>query len=426
MLAILATGCYLSLVLLAYVILRIPPPAPGTSSRAATIEPSTNIARTDLAAEMTATNTPAATLTQSITSSTKKRAVSVPPRLDLALTSLMDLPGIASETANLNSPGNLACVARVSGGLVTEMRTIFDSLPGPGSNAMKAPSETQMLAWESLVRALAEGDIDSTCQLIKVNNFPYHVLDFTDLPNDNEPYWVLIENQPLTVGWGSYVFRRQGPYSEMVIEIPHIQADSYTEMQGVDIFRQGRARALLIAGTHRCANTSYSTCMGMTMACGQLEPYRTSDVGHETQSIFQVTHRVLVPCGGSRVALQLHGNSLAGCPDAFISNGSLYPHQISTRLSERTLQRCSLYTVDLADGGQPSGGEQPECAFTSGSSVQAVYSNGCSRNPPIDACKTYVEQVPEPETFLSIEQSLNLRQDSECLVKAIKDTFPAR
>ena len=65
----------------------------------------------------------------------------------------------------------------------------------------------------------------------------------------------------------------------LIIEVPHPVADWFTDPQAVTIFRQSRARALLVAGTHRCANSDFSTCTGQTWACGPLEAYRVSDVG---------------------------------------------------------------------------------------------------------------------------------------------------
>ncbi|MGE5223313.1 MAG: hypothetical protein ACM3PY_12815 [Omnitrophica WOR_2 bacterium] len=423
--AILAAGCCLSLGFLGYLVFYLPPAALSAASYPAPAGNPANIARMDFTDEAVITNTPESSRIQAGANPTGKPEALPDSRLDHNPLNLADLLDITPQSTVSYLSGPSTCITRVSGGLVTELRNIFAGLPGPGSNAMQAPAEAQMAAWENLVRLMAAGDIGSACKLIRESHFPYQVWDFTDIPNASEPYWMLVEKQPLTVGWGTYVFRRQGPYSELVVEIPHIEADSYTEMQGIDIFRQGRARALLVAGTHRCANSSYSACTGLTMACGKLEPYRTSDVGHATQTMFQAAHRALVPCGGSRVALQLHGNSLAGCPDAFISNGTLYPHRLSTKLTGSIARRCSSFSVDLADN-QPSSGGKPECAFTSGTSVQAVYSNGCSPNSQVDACNAYINQVPEPETFLSVEQSLNLRQDGECLVKAIKDTFPIK
>jgi hypothetical protein len=200
--------------------------------------------------------------------------------------------------------------------------------------------------------------------------------------------------------------------------VPHPIADDRTELEGVDIFRQLHARAFLMAGTNRCADQSYSACSGTTIACGQVEPYRSSDVSHATRTMFQAAHLALVACGGPRVALQLHGNDLSTCPDLFISNGTLNPHQLSNLIFQRAAESCSPFTAGLAQG------EGNECAFNSGSSVQAVYSNGCARFPEIDACQDFVGQPSNPEQFISVEQSMGLRKNYACFLDALKEIWP--
>jgi hypothetical protein len=305
-----------------------------------------------------------------------------------------------------------------TGGLVTEMQAVIQAMPGAGSNGMRVPDVSQMAAWKRILQSTLQGDTRTACALIRENDFPYHILDFTDVPYNRERYWILEEDRPIHVGWGTYVIRAKGFSSEVVVEAPHPIADDRTELEGVVIFRQINARALLVAGTNRCANQDYSPCSGKTMSCGQLEPYRTSDVAHAAQSMFQAAHEALVSCGGGRVALQLHGNDLGNCPDVFVSNGTLIPHRLSAQIFERAVESCSPFTVDLAEG------KQAECAFYNGSSVQAVYSNGCATNPDIDACTAYVGQPSNPEQFISIEQSSRLRLNYACFTDALKLVWP--
>ena len=235
-----------------------------------------------------------------------------------------------------------------------------------------------------------QGEIPAACQIIHSQGFPYHLVHFTDVRNDRERYWMLREDVPVSTGWGTYVFRTaeaariRAEQLPLIIEVPHPVADWFTDPQAVTIFRQSRARALLVAGTHRCANSDYSTCTGQTWACGPLEAYRVSDAAHTAQSMFQATHRALLPCDGTTIALQLHANSLANCPDLFISNGTLFPGVRSHALYQAASSACRDFTVDLADGVGLNG--MDECAFTSGAAAQAVYSNTCPADPEVDAC----------------------------------------
>jgi hypothetical protein len=312
------------------------------------------------------------------------------------------------------------CPVPLTGGLITEIKAILEAMPGPDSEGMLIPSDTQMVAWEYLVRSISEGNLEAACQILEAFEFPYSLVDFTDLPADQARYLLLKEDLPITLGWGTYVIRSATAQADVVIQVPHPLADDRTALQGADLFRQLEARALMLAGTHRCANANYSPCSGMTVACGPLEPYRTSDVAHGVQTAFQAAHQALLPCGGGTVAIQLHGNGLADCPDLFISNGSLHPRSTTLELYDSAARHCGSYSVDLADGADG------ECAFNGGAAVQAVYSNGCGLNPPVDACIGYAQWASNPEGFIFLEQSIGMREEYGCLVEALEEVVGER
>ena len=309
------------------------------------------------------------------------------------------------------------CPISVSGGLVTEIKEIIANMPQPGSNGFVQPTDEQITNWESLIDAVINDDIPAACSIIRTNGFPYEVVNFIDTFNENQQYIILRENTPVQAGWGTFVFRTGKNISPLVVEVPHPVADWNTEIEGVEIFRKTGAQALLIAGTHRCANDAYSACSGETIACGQVEPYRISDVGHGVQNMFHVTHGLLVGCRSKTVAIQLHGNSLSNCPDVFVSNGTVKPGAIAENLSEAVTSSCRDYTVDLADG------EAGECSFTGGGSPQAVLTNSCRWANPPDACTGYTLRPSGPDQFLSIEQSIDVRKDFGCVIDALEEVF---
>jgi len=322
---------------------------------------------------------------------------------------------------------DLTCVKPKVGGLGSEIYAIVLAMPGANSEGMRIPTAAQMAAWEALVHAVLQGEIPAACQIIHRQEFPYHLVYFTDIRNNRERYWMLREDTPVTMGWGTYVFRMAEGSPDaaeqlpLIIEVPHPVADWFTDPQGVTIFRQSRARALLVGGTHRCANSDYSTCTGQTWACGPLEPYRVSDAAHTTQSMFQATHRALSTCDGSTITLQLHANSLESCPDLFISNGTLFPGPRSQALYQAAYSACEDFTVDIADGMGLDG--MDECVFTSGAAAQAVYTNTCPPDPAVDACAEPPQYAASPEQFISLEQSPKLTDDYQCLVEAIQEVW---
>jgi hypothetical protein len=138
-------------------------------------------------------------------------ALAVPPPTSipaLPTPAPADLP-IAASPLPPPAPTSPArpCPVPLSGGLISELRPVLAAIPGPGTQAMLVPSDSQMVAWEFLVRSLAEGDVDTACQVLLAFDFPYTLLDFTDLPEANARYLALVEDTPVAYGWGTYVVR---------------------------------------------------------------------------------------------------------------------------------------------------------------------------------------------------------------------------
>jgi hypothetical protein len=129
----------------------------------------------------------------------------------------------------------LPCPVAVSGGLVTEMRSIVDAMPGAGSNDFILPSNEQIAAWEVIVRAAALGDAPTACAIIQAYGFPYQVVQFTDTPFEDQEYILLREVEPVNAGWGTYVFHADAKTSPIVIEVPHPAVDWNTEIEGVEM-----------------------------------------------------------------------------------------------------------------------------------------------------------------------------------------------
>ena len=304
------------------------------------------------------------------------------------------------------------CPVQETGGLISELQRIAAQMPGPDSEGMRVPDVEQMLAWGAVVEAASRNDLDTACRLIAREGFPYQVVEFTDLPNQSQRVLLLRESPPVTTGWGTYVLRPDAA-RDLLIEVPHPLADSRTRTEGVVLFRSLSARALLVAGAHRCANADPANCGGTTIACGEVGPYRESDVAHATRTMFQAGHQALAPCDGESLTIQLHGNSLATCPDLFISNGSTRPGEVSRALYREARRACPDRTVDLADG------EQGECGFY-GNGAQASYHALCAEGWDMTVCPDTLRRPAGPERYLSLEQSWGLRQDYACLVDALE------
>jgi hypothetical protein len=323
-------------------------------------------------------------------------------------------PPLPSPTAALRAD---PCPLVEQGGLISELDRIAELLPGAGSQGMVLPDDGELAAWEQVLTAVADGSLQEACDLIRVHGLPYQLVQFTDLPFHDDKVLLLREREPLAAGWGTYVFRPNAR-RDLVIEVPHPLEDSYTRGEGITFFRELGAKALLVAGAHRCADDAYSTCGGTTITCGQVEPYRVSDVAHSVRTPFHAAHRVWADCRGATIVLQLHGNDLGACPDLFVSNGTRRPGDLARAVTRNAARRCAPLTVDLADGSPAN-----ECGFV-GNGAQAAYTLACSGDAEGDACPDAPTRTDGPDRYLSLEQSPALRLDFSCLVPALDDTLP--
>src|SRR5262249_29308363 len=81
--------------------------------------------------------------------------------------------------------------------------------------------------------------------------------------------------------------------------------------EGSDVFQGLGARALFIAGTHRCANPNTpSGCSGTTNSCGGGSiAVRISDAPHFTGNFMYAGHGAALQMAPQPISLNLHGNS---------------------------------------------------------------------------------------------------------------------
>ena len=128
--------------------------------------------------------------------------------------------------------------------------------------------------------------------------------------------------RPKGTGAGrSLVAWRPGYARPLLVEAPHPQYDRGTLEQALAIFERTRARALIVAGVHRCAGDVLSACDGMTGVCGGVEPYRESDMAHNTETTFHAAHEALAELHPGAWVASLHGMNERGVS---LSDGTIF------------------------------------------------------------------------------------------------------
>ena len=172
----------------------------------------------------------------------------------------------------------------------------------------------------------------------------YQVTEFTDTSiSPNQTFYVLEEKSSQTNYWGTYVFSKTPTRNNLVIQAPHSKYDTNTGKEAVYCFKNLVAKALFINGTHRCNNSEASSCSGTTSVCGTSEPFRVSDLAHNTLSVFQKTTENLATNISNSVFIQLHGfGKKSTDPYVILSNGT----RETPSVDYASLLKDALYAED--------------------------------------------------------------------------------
>lgn len=324
---------------------------------------------------------------------------------------LLLLPALA---ALLSGPAAAdGAVVSETGDLAARVREIAARMPGSGSEGFVRPSAADVSSFRQLVGKAASGDAAGAAALAEAAGLPYRVVRYTDTGAGSREVLLLEERTPLAKGWGTLVFD-PAPLRDLVVEAPHARYDLDTENQAFALFRRLRARAYVLAGTHRCANAERTPCDGATDVCGT-SYYRVSDPAHFTDGPFQAAHEALAALWPASLSFSVHGHSDSSCEDVFLSSGvgaDLGP--LVPALRERLLAEGGI-TVGAAGIGGSS------CTLTGGTNVQGRFSNGSAA--PCTKAATAASG-----RFLHAEQSRAVRTEAaltEKLARALETVLPA-
>jgi hypothetical protein len=291
----------------------------------------------------------------------------------------------------------------LGGGLLALVKPILASMEstgGKGSQAFVIPSDAERDAFATTVLAALDGDGTAACALPASYRW-IHLVD----PVAGGLYViaeVTATGAPAPeLYWGVYASLSDpssAPSRPLVVEAPHPIYDYNTDLESTDLFAHARARYLLLAGAHRCADVEESGCTGTTPACGVEAPYRVSDVAHSVASPFYGVHVAVSKGKPTLPFLQLHGNSEPGCPGALVSDASGDWPGAGLNAALATSLEAEGVVVGRCGAGYPTA----TCDLCGGGNVEARATAGSS-----SACtkggSTYGR-------FVHIEQAMSLRQ----------------
>lgn len=286
---------------------------------------------------------------------------------------------------------------------------VKSGIPAAGSERFVAPTEREMATFAGSILRILEGDIDAA--LTGARACGYELCYLHDESHD-KVYMVARETEDRPRGLGTFIVNLDYDRN-VIVAVPHPRYDLNTPGQGRKVFEGLGARALYIAGTHRCANREASPCSGKTGACTDTRgAYRISDAAHFSRTFLQAAHAAALKLESAPVALSLHGMSSKEV-DVVLSDGTRAP-AASGALVIRLRDRLVSRGVPVACCNRPEDSRQALCGTTN---VQGRLYNGSE-----DPCGTRATRAAG--RFLHLEQSRGIRRDPSRLIEALKAVLP--
>ncbi|MEW5721091.1 MAG: hypothetical protein AB1817_20870, partial [Chloroflexota bacterium] len=293
---------------------------------------------------------------------------------------------------------------------------VVAKMPRRDTSGYVVPIKQVQDAWKQVTAQMLAGKCNDIV-LPESLKIAYIIGSFRDKQN-GATYCVLMESldankdNRIDRGWGTFIVNNQ-PTRELSIQAPHPLYDIATETQAMAVFKGVNARSFLLAGSHRDANPTRSTCQPST---GEGE----ADAAHNETSLFFIATQALSEYynanGKAWTAIQFHGMGTSSCPgvDAFLTYGfSALPEPGAKILDLRAniAARDPKWVITVP-------GDSPVCNLTGGTNVEGRLLN----NVPADqVCATGATAYTGK--FIHIEQKTNLRAAIADWIAAINATW---
>jgi hypothetical protein len=294
------------------------------------------------------------------------------------------------------------------------VRDLKATIPGRASEAFIEPPSLEITQFGEAIQALLMGNTEVARVGLDLLNY--------DLFNLNDEFgrsYLVAQERPTG-------FRGQGTYivdslyvRNVVIEVPHPLWDLNTPEEGVAIFQGLGARALFIAGTHRCANPSTASgCSGTSTSCldGSIS-VRISDAPHFTGNFMYAAHGATMQLVPASVALNLHGNRLEPYPIELSDGTRVAAADTSLVNRLRSALRARM------DGGDAGSCNWPEDALTAQNLCGTTNVQGRLSNGSALPCTTAADA--SSGLFLHLEQHQDIRDNPAVLIDALQEVIPA-
>ncbi len=260
-----------------------------------------------------------------------------------------------------------ADIPEESGDLMEAIELIRINMPVSGSEGFETPSSLDLSRWRLVGAAFLDDQPEVVDSLINLYFPSYEIVDFVDTGFENHRYRILRETTPPVLAWGTFILR-VNHRREIAIEVPHGRYETNTPSEGTDIFRRTGARLFIMNGAHRCANSAFTPCDGSSDVC-DTGRYHISDMGHVTQSAYQVMHEMFTGTYPEGYSFSIHGMSQTNCNDIFLSNGTASGSKPILYELRDHMNNSGAIVVSVSGDGTST------CALAGSTNVQGRFTN---------------------------------------------------
>lgn len=319
---------------------------------------------------------------------------------------------VASRRSNAGSVESGVSPYTSLDAFVRDVKANIERIANRDSGAFIPPSADEVAQFGLAMDSLLTGDTETARSILDSLSYDLFVLN----DDSGASYWVAQERANGFRGQGTYIVDTQYRRN-VVVEVPHPIWDSQTPEEGVAVLQGIGARALFIAGTHRCANPGTpSGCSGTTTSCQTRDaiPVRISDAPHFTGNFMFSAHGATLRLTPPAVSLNLHGNN-AEPYDIEISDGTRVASDETTLVNQL---RNSLRARTPDAGSCNWSDDHLLAANLCGTmNAQGRLSNGSSRPCTLGSLRP-------SGLFLHIEQHRNIRDNPGVLIDALLEVIP--
>jgi len=215
---------------------------------------------------------------------------------------------------------------------------------------------------------------------------------------------------------GAWIVLRTGEARPLILGTPHAWLEYGVLDECLLAFEQLGARALIVTGTHRCANATPSGCSGSTLVClAGDEDYRESDMAHVVDSHYQVAHEALGDHFASHWVMSVHGFPYSGIS---VSNGTHEDSDEGTPVALFAQALMDAYPGEYVTSCNDFPGAVVDRRYCGTTNAQGRYVNG-SPEPCTQAASSAEER------FLHLEQHLSIWPEPQPVIDALDSVVPA-